>query len=51
MEYSLQLESADVLWVGAVIAIGVSGSALALGAHHLLHQLRLAPAVLLRSGG
>ena len=51
MEYRLQLESADVLWVGAVTAIGVSSSALALGARHLLRQLRLAPAVLLRSGG
>ena len=51
MKYSLQLESADALWVGAVTAIGVSSSALALGARHVLRQLRLAPAVLLRSGG
>lgn len=51
MQYRLQLESAEVLWVGALTAIGVSGSALALGARHLLRQLRLAPAVLLRSGG
>ena len=51
MKYRLQLEGAQVLWVGVVTAIGVSGIALALGARHLLRQLRLAPAVLLRSGG
>ncbi|HSJ97619.1 MAG TPA: FtsX-like permease family protein [Myxococcota bacterium] len=50
LEYRLQLESAGVLWVGAVTAVGVSGSALALGARHLLRQLRLAPALLLRGG-
>ena len=51
MEYRLQMESTGVLWVGAVTAIIVSSSALALGARYLLRQMRLAPAVLLRSGG
>jgi hypothetical protein len=51
MKYRLQLEGAQVLWVGVVKAIGMSGIALALGARRLLRLLRLAPAVLLRSGG
>ncbi len=51
MKYRLQLEIAQVLWVGALTAVGVSGIALALGARHLLCQLHLAPAMLLRSGG
>jgi len=51
LQYRLQLESTGVLWVGALTAIGVSSSALAVGAWHLLRQMRLAPAVLLRAGG
>jgi putative ABC transport system permease protein len=51
LRYRLQLEVADVWWLGAVTAVAVSAASLGLGARYLLRQLRVAPAALLRSGG
>lgn len=47
----LKLPAADLTWLGAITALGVSTLALGLGAHYLLRMLRLKPAVLLRSAG
>ncbi|MDZ7645545.1 MAG: FtsX-like permease family protein [Woeseiaceae bacterium] len=44
----LRLPSDDLLWLGAVTALAVSGLSLWLGARYLLRRLRLRPAVLLR---
>lgn len=44
----LALEVPNVWWSGGVLAVLVSTSSLGLGAHHLLRQLRLSPASLLR---
>jgi putative ABC transport system permease protein len=49
VQLRLKLPVLDVLWLGAVVAIGVSIMALGLGAAYLLRRLRLRPAVLLRS--
>jgi putative ABC transport system permease protein len=38
-------------WSGALTAFGVSAISLGMGAHYLLGQMRLNPAMLLRSGG
>ena len=38
-------------WSGALTALGVSAISLGLGARYLLAQMRLNPALLLRSGG
>jgi putative ABC transport system permease protein len=51
LRWRLQLDGADLLWTGALTAVGVSGLSLGLGARYLLGQMRLAPARLLRSGG
>ncbi len=51
LAYRLKLPAADLLWLGAVTALAVSGLSLALGARVLLRRSGLSPAVLLRSGG
>lgn len=51
LHYRLQLEADNAWWLGAVTALTVSACSLALGARYLLGRLRLAPALLLRSGG
>lgn len=48
LEWRMKLPSADLVWVGALTAIGVSVAALAIGARYLLNRLRLRPAELLR---
>ena len=45
----LKLPSADLVWLGGIVAIAVSSLALGLGAAYLLRRLRLRPAILLRS--
>jgi len=49
LQWRLKLPSADLLWLGALVAIGVSSLALGLGASYLMRRLRLRPAILLRS--
>lgn len=49
LEWRLKLPSSDLIWLGAIIAIGVSSLALSLGAAYLTRRMRLKPAVLLRS--
>lgn len=44
----LKLPSGDLLWLGVVTAVLVSGLSLGLGARYLLKRLQLRPAVLLR---
>lgn len=51
LHYRLQLDTPFAWWPGALVALTVSVSSLGLGAHHLLRQLRLSPAVLLRGAG
>ena len=48
LELRLKLAATDLIWLGALVAITVSGLALGAGAAYLLHRLRLKPAVLLR---
>ncbi len=47
----LKLPSEDLLWLGAVTAVAVSGLSLSLGARYLFRRLQPTPAVLLRGGG
>ncbi len=49
LELRLKLPSTDLVWLGAIVAIGVSSLALGSGAAYLLRRLRVKPAVLLRS--
>lgn len=49
--WRLDMSPAGLYWSGGVTALGVSGLSMALGAHYLLSQMRLSPAMLLRSGG
>jgi putative ABC transport system permease protein len=49
LEYRLELEIDGVWWTALVVAPLVSGVSLGLGTRHLLHRLRLSPALLLRS--
>jgi len=51
LRYRLALDSALAVWPGALMALAVSVLALGLGARYLLQQLRLSPAMLLRSAG
>jgi putative ABC transport system permease protein len=46
----LDMSPAGLYWTGLLTALGVSGVSLGLGAHYLLAQMRLNPALLLRSG-
>jgi len=48
--WRLDLDLAGLYWTGALTAIGVSTVSLGLGARYLLGQMRLDPALLLRSG-
>lgn len=50
LRYRLKLPSEDLLWLGALVAIAVSGLSLALGARYLLHRLHFNPVTLLRGG-
>ena len=50
MRYRLKLPADDLLWIGALVAVTVSGLSLALGARYLLHRLRVNPVTLLRGG-
>jgi putative ABC transport system permease protein len=45
----LKLPSEDLIWLGIVTAVSVSGISLSLGARYLLKRLQLKPAILLRS--
>jgi len=51
LTYRLELDTPNLWWLGALTAIGSSGASLALGARYLLRQLRLSPALLLRTSG
>ena len=51
LHYRLGLDTALGWWVGGLVAAVVSVGALGLGAHHLMRQLRLSPAALLRGFG
>ncbi|NNE62821.1 MAG: ABC transporter permease, partial [Gammaproteobacteria bacterium] len=49
LQLRLKLPSADLVWMGVVVAVSVSCLALGFGAAYLLRRLRLRPAILLRS--
>lgn len=49
LHFRLQLESAGLLWTGALTAVTVSACSLGLGAVYLMRRLRVSPAQLLRS--
>ncbi len=51
LQWRLDMDPAGLYWTGALTAFGVSGLSLGLGARYLLAQMRLNPALLLRSGG
>jgi putative ABC transport system permease protein len=51
LQLRLKLPALDLVWLGALVAIGVSTLALGIGATYLMRQLRLHPAVLLRNPG
>ncbi|MES2842946.1 MAG: FtsX-like permease family protein [Pseudomonadota bacterium] len=50
LRWRLDLDPMGLYWTGALTAIGVSTVSLGLGARYLLAQMRLNPAMLLRSG-
>lgn len=45
----LKLPSEDLIWLGIITAMSVSGISLSLGAKYMLRRLQLKPAILLRS--
>jgi putative ABC transport system permease protein len=49
LQWRLDLSAAGLYWAGFVTAFGVSGVCLGLGARYLLGQMRLNPAMLLRT--
>jgi putative ABC transport system permease protein len=51
LQLRLKLPAADLAWLGAITALGVSILALGLGAQYPLRMLRLKPATLLRGAG
>ena len=51
LHWRLKLPSLDLVWLGALVAVGVSSLALGFGAAYLMRRLRLRPATLLRSSG
>ncbi len=51
LQIGMKLPSADLVWLGALVAPAVSVAALGLGAAYLSRRLRLRPAILLRSLG
>lgn len=50
LQWRLDMSATGLYWTGAVTAFCVSGVSLGLGAHYLLAQMRLNPAMLLRTG-
>jgi putative ABC transport system permease protein len=50
LELRLALDADGLWWTGVVVAFGISGASLGLGAQVLLRQLQVVPARLLRSG-
>jgi putative ABC transport system permease protein len=51
LRWRLDMDPLGLYWSGALTALLVSGISLGLGARYLLKQMRLNPALLLRSGG
>ncbi len=51
LQWRLDMSPAGLYWTGLLTAAGVSALSLGLGARYLLSQMRLNPAMLLRSGG
>jgi putative ABC transport system permease protein len=51
LRWRLDMDPLGLYWSGALTALGVSVLSLGLGARYLLRQMRLNPALLLRSGG
>jgi putative ABC transport system permease protein len=51
LQWRLDMSPAGLYWSGLLTAAGVSALSLGLGARYLLSQMRLNPALLLRSGG
>lgn len=51
LHYRLGLDAPLGWWAGGAVAAAVSVGALSLGAHYLMRQLRLSPAILLRGFG
>jgi putative ABC transport system permease protein len=51
LQWRLDVSPAGLYWTGLLTALGVSALSLGLGAQYLLAQMRLNPALLLRSGG
>jgi putative ABC transport system permease protein len=50
LEWRLDMSASGLYWTGVLTAFGVSGVCLGLGARYLLAQMRLNPAMLLRTG-
>jgi putative ABC transport system permease protein len=50
LQWRLDVSPAGLYWTGLLTALGVSALSLGLGAQYLLAQMRLNPALLLRSG-
>lgn len=51
LQWRLDMSPAGLYWSGLLTAAGVSAMSLGMGARYLLAQMRLNPAMLLRSGG
>ncbi|TNF61197.1 MAG: FtsX-like permease family protein [Burkholderiales bacterium] len=51
LQWRLDMSPAGLYWSGLLTALGVSTLSLGMGARYLLSQMRLNPALLLRSGG
>ena len=51
LQLRLKLPATDLIWLGSLVAVGVSSLSLWLGATYLLRRLRLRPATLLRDPG
>ena len=51
LQWRLDMDPEGLYWTGALTAVAVSATSLGLGARYLLRQMRLNPALLLRSGG
>ena len=50
LQWRLDMSAVGLYWTGVLTAFGVSGICLGLGARYLLAQMRLNPAMLLRTG-
>jgi putative ABC transport system permease protein len=51
LQWRLDMSPAGLYWSGLLTAVGVSSLSLGLGARYLLAQMRLNPALLLRTAG